>query len=191
MSNLIDTLKQVPDFRKAHGRSHPLWILLLLMIMGILAGYQGYRPLEAFAAEYQQSLCKRLGLESLKVPSYSTFRRVMMGLDFLALSHQFEAWMLSKDQTHSPDNHVAAMDGKRIRQGLTDENGKQRFVGLVSLFAVEAGITLKLKALTQEDNSEIKVVQSLLETLQLDGLLITMDALHAQKNTQTGCRIRQ
>ncbi len=31
-SNLLDTWKQVPDFRNAHGRSHPLWILLLLMV---------------------------------------------------------------------------------------------------------------------------------------------------------------
>ncbi|WP_255801661.1 hypothetical protein [Acaryochloris sp. 'Moss Beach'] len=33
MSHLIDTLKQVPDFRSAHGRIHPLWLLLLLMVM--------------------------------------------------------------------------------------------------------------------------------------------------------------
>ena len=191
MSTLLDTLKQVPDFRNARGLSHPLWILLLLIIMGTLAGYQGYRPLETFASEYQQALCDLLELESLKVPSHCTFRRVMMGLDFVALSQQFEAWMLSQAQTHSPDNHVASMDGKRIRQGLTDEHGKQRFVGLVSLFAVEAGITLKLEALTQEDNSEIKVVQALLETLQLDGLLITMDALHAQKNTSADCSVGQ
>ena len=110
-----------------------------------------------------------------------------MGLDFQALSYQFEAWMLSKGQTHSPDNYAASIDGKRIRQGLTDAKGKQRFVGLVSLFAVEAGITLKLEALTQEYNSEIKVVRALLERLQVDGLLITMDALHAQKNTPADC----
>jgi hypothetical protein len=74
MGNLIDTLQQVSDFRKAHSRSHPLRILLLLMIMVILAGYQGYRPLETFAVEYQQSLCDLLGLERLKIPSHSTFR---------------------------------------------------------------------------------------------------------------------
>ncbi len=60
MSTLIEELKQVPDFRKAHGRSHPLWILLLLMIMGILAGYQGYRPLHTFAKEHQHALCELL-----------------------------------------------------------------------------------------------------------------------------------
>ena len=64
-------------------------------------------------------------------------------------------------------------------------------MGLVSLSAVEAGIALKPKALIQQDNSEIKVVQTLLETLRLDGLVITMDALHAQKNTQAGHCIGQ
>ena len=182
MSNLINTLKQVPDFRKARGKSHPLWVLLLLMVMGILAGYRGYRPLHTFTQEHQQALCKLLGLERLKVPSHSTFRRVMMGLDFVALSDSFEAWMLSKPAVHSPENHVAALDGKRIRQPLTDANGQQRFVGLVSLFAVQSGLTLKLEGLTQQDNSELKMAQTLLEALEVEGLLITMDALHAQKN---------
>lgn len=77
---------------------------------------------------------------------------------------------------------VTSIDGKRIRQKLTDVNGNERFVGLVNLFAVEQGVALKLQALTEANNSEIKVVQELLETLQLDGLIITMDALHAQKN---------
>jgi len=187
MSSLIEELKQIPDFRKARGKSHHLWVLLLLIIMGILAGYNGYRPLQTFAQEHHGSLCQLLGLKKFRVPSYSTFRRVMLGLDFLALSHQFDHWMGSQGTVYCPDNHVASIDGKRIRQRLTDASGKERFVGLVSLFAVEAGITLKLEALTQQDNSEIKVVQTLLETLKLDGLLITMDALHAQKNTGADC----
>ena len=187
MSTLIDIFKQVPDFRNAHGRSHPLWLLLLLMVMGILAGYQGYRPLQSFVEEHRQALCEALGVEQLKIPSHCTFRRVMLGLDFVFLCNAVEDWMLSHQQTHSPDNYVAGMDGKRIRQGLSDEEGKQRFVGLVSLFAVESGITLKLEALTQQNNSELKVVQTLLETLHLKGKLVTMDALHAQKNTPANC----
>lgn len=187
MSTLIDIFKQVPDFRNAHGRSHPLWLLLLLMVMGILAGYQGYRPLQSFVEEHRQALCEVLGVEQLKIPSHCTFRRVMLGLDFVFLCNAVEDWMLSHQQTHSPDNYVAGMDGKRIRQGLSDEEGKQRFVGLVSLFAVESGITLKLEALTQQNNSELKVVQTLLETLHLKGKLVTMDALHAQKNTPANC----
>lgn len=68
--------------------------------------------------------------------------------------------------------------------GDSDEEGKQRFVGLVSLCAVESGITFKLEALTQQDLSELKVVQTFLEILQLKGKLIFMDALHAKKIQQ-------
>lgn len=183
MSNLIEELKQIPDFRKNRGKCYPLWVLLLLTIMGILAGYQGYRPLQHFVQEHHESLCQLLGIELKRVPSFSTFRRMMMGLDVQQFSDRFESWMLSQSQDTSVGSGDAAMDGKRICQGLTDDQGVERFVGLVSLFGLEHGVTLKLQALTEEENSEITVVQSLLEALELEGLMITMDALHAQKNT--------
>jgi predicted transposase YbfD/YdcC len=36
-------------------------------------------------------------------------------------------------------------------------------------------------ALTIEENSEIKVVQCLMEKLQLQGVILSLDALHTQK----------
>jgi hypothetical protein len=39
-------LQTVPDYRKARGKRHPLWIILVFMVMGNLAGYRGNRPLE-------------------------------------------------------------------------------------------------------------------------------------------------
>jgi hypothetical protein len=181
MSSLIDALKEIPDPRKARGKSHPLWILLLLIIMGTIAGYQGYRPLETFVQEHYEPLCRSLGIE-FKRPSYSTYRRIMMTVSFDDLSECFEQWMNSHSATVLPDNRVSGLDGKRIRQTLRDAKGKDRFVGLVSLFGLEQGVTLKVQALTETDHSEIKVVETLLETLQVSGLVISMDALHTPKN---------
>ena len=76
MITLIDELKQVPDFRQAHSRYYSLWVLLLLMVMGIWAGYQGSRSLHTFVEEHRHTLCELLELEKLKVPSHSTFWRV-------------------------------------------------------------------------------------------------------------------
>ncbi len=182
MSTLIDELKAIPDFRSSQGQSHPLWVLLLLIVLGMLAGYHGYRPLQRFAALHYSSLCELLQFKLKKRPSFSTFRRVLMELDYQLLCTCFEQWILKQPQLSTPDDCVSALDGKRIRQALRDESGKERFVGLVSLFATHLGLTQKLNALTQQDNSELKVVQALLETLQLDGLIISMDAMHAQKN---------
>jgi hypothetical protein len=46
MSNLIEAFKRISEYRKARGKIHPLWVLLILIVMGMLAGYGDYRPLQ-------------------------------------------------------------------------------------------------------------------------------------------------
>lgn len=47
-ANLLEALTQVQDFRAPRGRRYPLWLLLLLVIMGTMSGCLGYRALEDF-----------------------------------------------------------------------------------------------------------------------------------------------
>lgn len=176
--NLIEAFQNVPDHRHARGIRHPLWVILVLIVMGNLAGYQGNRLLGEFAQRYGSEIARLLCIDLNSVPSFSTFRRTQMGLDFIALSTAFRAWMA---QHISPDEDTYAVDGKRIRQPISGEDGKQQFVGLVSVFAQKQGISVDLAALSETDNSEIKVVH-LIDKLQLKGALLTLDALHAQKN---------
>ena len=176
----IEALQTIPDYRKARGKRHPLWIVLVVMVMGNLAGYWGNRPLEEFAKRYGKEIAAQLHVELSSLPSYSTFRRAHLGLDFDAFSHAFREWM---SQYHTIDEETYAIDGKRIGQPVTGEDGKTRFVGLVSVFAQKQGITVDLAGLSETENSELKVVQYLLEKLKLTGAILTLDAAHAQKNT--------
>ena len=188
MSCLIEELKVIPDHRKARGKRHPLWVLLLLILMGMMAGYRGYRPLQRFTSEYSQPLSELLGIELHGIPSFSTFRRTMLEIDLNALSHAFELWMLQQPELLSLGTGAVAIDGKRIRQPIETEDGESRLVGLVSLFSNQSGVSLKLQALTEQENHEIEVVRTLLQSLKLEGLILTMDALHAQKNTASRAR---
>ena len=140
--NLIEALQTVPDYRQARGKRHPLWVILVFMVMGNLAGYQGNRPLEEFAQRYGSEVARLLQIELDAVPSFSTFRRTQMGLDFVALSEAFVHWMR---QHLTVDDDVYAIDGKRIRQPLLDDDGKTRFVGLVRIFAQAQGMTQDLR----------------------------------------------
>ncbi|MEH2082848.1 MAG: transposase family protein [Nostoc sp.] len=45
-ANLLEALTQVQDFRAARGQRYPLWLLLLVVIMGTMSGCLGYRALE-------------------------------------------------------------------------------------------------------------------------------------------------
>jgi hypothetical protein len=43
--DLIEAFQEVPDYRSARGKRHPLWVILVVIVMGNLAGYRGNRPL--------------------------------------------------------------------------------------------------------------------------------------------------
>ncbi|HIK53024.1 MAG TPA: transposase family protein, partial [Oscillatoriales cyanobacterium M59_W2019_021] len=45
ISSLIEKLDKVKDFRKSRGKRHSLWKILLIIILGLMTGYLGYRGL--------------------------------------------------------------------------------------------------------------------------------------------------
>ncbi|WP_373539907.1 transposase family protein [Chamaesiphon sp.] len=82
-TNLIEQLKLVEDFRTTDGRRHPLWLVLLFVIMETMNGASGYRACGDFVKRHQQELIETFGISRHGVPSYSTIRRVMMGVNIV------------------------------------------------------------------------------------------------------------
>lgn len=52
---------------------------------------------------------------------------------------------------------------------------------MVSVYSQQQGVVLATQAFEHKSNSELKVVQKLLETLALQDVVVTLDALHCQK----------
>ena len=77
-----------------------------------------------------------------------------------------------------------AVDGKAIAGTIKDpQNNYQNFVSLISVFASQRGIVLACDKLENKKESEIYTVQRLLQALDIQGEIITLDALHCQKNS--------
>ncbi|WP_366511388.1 transposase family protein [Moorena sp. SIO4A1] len=62
--SLIDYLKEIPDHRSPHGLRHPLWLVLLIIIMGMMSGYWGYRQLGRFVERHRTQLISRLKIHA-------------------------------------------------------------------------------------------------------------------------------
>ena len=178
--SLIDYLKQIPDERKAGGRRHPLWLILLIMILGIMSGYWGYRGLGRFVERHRRQLIETLEIPQARVPSYSTIRRVMMSLDYEAVTQVFNDW--ASKYTHNSSGQWIAIDGKSLKNTVNDCYGKQQnFVMMVSAFTHSRGEILGIEVMENKMQSEIVAVQDLIQLLDLSGVVFTMDALHCQK----------
>ena len=195
--SLIDYLKQIPDERDASGKRHPLWLILLIMILGIMSGYWGYRGLGRFVERHRRQLIETLKIPGARVPSYSTLRRVMMQIDYQAVTQVFNEW--SSRYTYNDRGQWIAIDGKSLKNTVNDCYGKQQnFVMIVSAFTHSRGEILGIKVMenkkqrrceasdlapqgTGRECDRIVAVQDLLELLDLKGVVFTMDALHCQK----------
>ena len=179
--NLIDALKSVRDRRTKP--KYPQWIVLLLVIMATMSGRYGYRPLARFVHRHQQAVLEYLELPYDRLPSLTTLRRVMIHLDFEALTEAFNHWALSQEtELEWKEPRHLATDGKAIKASVKDyDKSYQDFAVTVSMYCVKTGQVKALANLRHQETSEITVVQRLLEQLKLKGVCISLDALHAQK----------
>ncbi|VXD22599.1 hypothetical protein PL9631_660135 [Planktothrix paucivesiculata PCC 9631] len=46
LTSLIENLKEVKDFRKSQGKRYSLWEVLLVVVLGVMSGHQGYREID-------------------------------------------------------------------------------------------------------------------------------------------------
>jgi len=182
MLTLIDYLKQVKDFREPKGIRHPLWLVLLLVIMGTMSGHLGYRACGDFVKRHEQEIISTFKLSKSIIPSYGTIRRVMMGVNHEELIKSFNTW--ARQYVNLDELEWVAADGKALKNTVTNyNNNPQNFANLVSFFSAKKGRVIVLKKFNNKSDSEIKIVQNIIDDLELTGVVITLDAVHCQTET--------
>lgn len=181
---LIDQLKQIPDPRQCKGRKHPLWMILILSLLGFLCGYRGYRPLADFCRQHQAQLRQILVLpEQQSFPSYSTFRRTFLHLAPQGWVAGFNDW----SATTLPELATVlwSIDGKSIRStSIGGNTSAQDFTSIVSLYQQSLGV-LQLAVMHNRAQSEIQVAQAVIADLPHlpPGQCFSLDALHTTQAT--------
>ena len=179
--SLVEVLKSATDFRSGHGKRHELWFVLLLIIVGAACGYWGYRPAAEFAKRYGEEVCDFLSIPKPKtMASYSTFRRVLLGLDLMEFTELFNRW--AADYVDIEPNEWLSSDGKSIRGSVTHYNSsEQDFISLVSLFSQKRGQVVCALPFHNKQLGEEYAVRQMLAAIDLRGAVVTTDALHTKK----------
>lgn len=189
---LIEQLKQIRDPRYIRGLRHPLWMLLMLSLLGFLCGYRGYRPLADFCCQHESSLRDLLELAPTQaMPSYSTFRRTSLQVDLQGWVETFNAW--SGSTLPSDIAALWSIDGKSIRSTSTGGNtSAQNFMSVVSVYEQRLGV-LRLSLMENAKVSEIQVAQALIAQLPAlpTGQCFSLDALHTTQTTVATIRAAQ
>ncbi|MBC7973033.1 MAG: ISAs1 family transposase [Verrucomicrobia bacterium] len=164
--------------------------MLLLVVLGTLNGCTSYQALEEFAQRHYQALANHLQLACKRLPSDSTLRRALMGVDFAQLALVFVNW--AKPYIDKDESRWFALDGKGLNGSITAPcEAHQQFVNLVAVFSQSQGIVVALEPYRSNQGSEIAVVEGLIAALELRAVTYTMDAAHCQKNGEDDYRAGQ
>jgi predicted transposase YbfD/YdcC len=168
--------ESLPDPRHPAFRDHHLLgDIVTIALCAVLSGAESWEAMARFGRSKIDWL-RSLGLKLPNgVPSHDTFNRVFAALNPQAFQRCFTSWMTSVcsglDIRHLP------IDGKSVR-GSRGPDGT--CLHLVSAWAAEGRLTLAQVAVAGKSN-EITAIPELLQLLELEGALVSIDAMGCQK----------
>ena len=173
------------DPREASRCDHQLIDILVIAVCAVIACAESWEDIALYGRSKQAWLETFLALPN-GIPSHDTFRRVFMLIDPDAFEVCFTRWVQS--WARGVAREVVAVDGKTVRR-----SGSRRHnhgpLHVVSAWASEQGLALGQRAVDGKSN-EIAAIPELLETLHLEGCIVTLDAMGCQKDIAAQIRAK-
>jgi len=168
----------MPDPRHRRGVRYPFLDLLQIIVCAVISGAQTLTMI----AEWAQETATRQGFPpSTRIPSLTTFHRIIAGIDGQALDTVINDWVHTRTRQANAKagiRPVVAVDGKEVR------GAKNAGQGRVFLFAAldhTTGMVIGQESIGEKTN-EIPHFAALMGKIgDLDGVIVTADALHTQR----------
>jgi predicted transposase YbfD/YdcC len=190
-ASILEHFALLSDPRRDHGQIHRLDEIVFMAICGVLCGADSWQEIADYSESKSDWLSTFLALPG-GIPSHDTFRRVFCLLDPLAFQKCFFAWMATLMDRHGltpipldrPALRPVAIDGKAQRGSARRTVGRSP-LHMVSAWAVENHLSLGQVA-TDAKSNEITAIPELLELLDLEGAVVTIDAMGCQKDIASG-----
>jgi predicted transposase YbfD/YdcC len=165
----------LPDPRHPAFRYHLLSEILVMALAAVLSGATSWETIAAFALA-KHDWFRSLGLKlPYGIPSHDTFARIFAALNPRAFQNCFTAW-INAVCGQLAFCHIP-IDGKTVR-GSRGPDGT--CLHLVSAWAAKQRLSLAQVAVPDQGN-EITAIPELLRLLELQGALVSIDAIGCQK----------
>mgnify|MGYP006356764653 FL=1 len=179
--DLKERLSQISDPRMPRGKRHRKLSVLMIAICALLCSASNYAAIAQWTKSCTQNMLKRLGCRfnrktgQYEYPSEPTIRRFLQGVDAEAVDAAVYGWL----QTLCGKDDALAIDGKTLK-GARQQDGHT--IHLLSAFLQQKGVVIAQCAVDHKTN-EIPALRTLLDPLDIKDRVVTLDALHTQKDT--------
>jgi len=172
MKRLIKSAETVPDKRRPlENIQHKLSEILVIAFCAIICGAQTYHDIEIFGNAKMVWLSNYLTLLN-GIPNADTFERIFETLDAVVVASKMR-WLLQSDEFAGK---IIAFDGKTMRGSSCEDKSSMH---VISAFLTDAQIVLG-EIMCDEESNEITAIPELLETINVEKAIVTIDAMGMQ-----------
>lgn len=171
----LEHFEALEDHRQRAKVLYPLDEVLLLVLLGVLAGCESWVEIARFG-EAKLDLLRRFRCFKDGTPSHDQIGAIFAALDAEQFQRCFIAWVgaltgLSAD--------IIAIDGKTLRRSY-QEGGAKAPIHMISAWSTTQNLVLG-QAKVADKSNEITAIPQLLDLLTIKGATITIDAMGCQR----------
>jgi hypothetical protein len=174
IEGLMEQIRRVQDPRKRRGVRHPCAVVLGIAVCAVLCGARSFQAIADWATGLRLQDLRRFGSRRDTPPSEPTIRRMLHAVDAQRFDQDIGEWVAAQKPLRG---RAVALDGKTLR-GSRD--GEKPGVHLLSAVVHKEGIIIAQRQVDEKTN-EIKEVRPLVDELDLQGTVVTADALLTQR----------
>ena len=181
ISFIAEHFSSLEDPRLERNKDHLLIDILTISIGAVICGADDFMAIERFGKAKREWFESFLELPN-DTPSHDTFNRVFSLISAKQFQTCFTRWIQTVVQTVEAD--IVAIDGKTLRRSY-DRKSNKAAIHMVSAWAAKNRVVLG-QVKTREKSNEITAIPELLNALEIQGPIVTIDAMGCQKAiTQT------
>lgn len=176
MYDFFDSLTDIEDPRQFKKVRYPMNEVVGMVLIATLGNANEWTEIEVFCKLHETLIKKYFKLEN-GIPSHDTFQRVMGMIDSSIIQQLQVMWneYISKNDGEGIKK-ILNIDGKTMRGSRTED---KKALHIVSAWCDEEGICFGQKTVKEKEN-EIVAIPELLDTIQIKGYVVTIDAMGTQ-----------
>lgn len=165
----------IADARQSAKVTYPLRDVLFVTLCGVVAGAEGWSDIRDYAEGHHDWFLQQ-GFLVDGVPVDDTIARIISRIDPEQFRQCFINWMQAVHEL--TEGGLIAIDGKTLRSSYS-RNARHSTIHMVNAFACANKVVLG-QVKTAEKSNEITAIPELIRLLDIDGALVSIDAMGCQ-----------
>ena len=171
-NSISDFFSDVTEPRNSNKR-HKLIDIITIALCAVICGADTWEEIEEFGHAKVTWFETFLELPH-GIPAHDTFARIFASMNPKEFQKAFLGWV---ESIRSATKGIIAVDGKTLRRSYKKDKAP---IHMVSAWALEGRMVLG-QVKTGEKSNEITAIPELLALLEIEGCIVTIDAMGCQK----------